>query len=597
MAGVFAGFATGAATSALALSALSLLTSEGLPGPNPPGAPAEELSVTARPAPPDAPAAAPTGADRNPFVRPGSGTGDAAGPEAATAPAGAGEPAALPQASFEVDAPVGPGSEGSGDAVQPASADPDVTMRAAPGLEAPGRGRVADTEEVEDAEGPGPRPRSVAPTAAPEPRAEPDERGALPQPEPVQTARASLPVPSVGAPGAAVVRPEAAAPAPMPDTRPAGVVAVSPGALPDDAAGLVVLPDGDAPQGFDRADIAVVRPAPPAPVPDRAARVSAAPQGQAAEVVPKGAEGDGRAAPDLAAAPDAASGEEVAAGTAVQFQRVEETSSGDQTGGVVTNRLPQIGEAEPQPDEPDDPAEEAAEESAETDAPEDAGPPETGALSANAAAFEADGDRPALGLLLRDAAPRPTAEELAALTLPVTFAVNVSAPDAAEAIAHYREAGFEVALAADLPNGAQAADAETSVEAWLGRHPGAVAFVEATEGGLQGSRETVRGVLARLAESGHGLIAYPRGLNAAMQVAGSEGVPAALVFRDLDGPESVVRQMDQAAFRATREPGVLVVGDATPEIVAALKEWASSPAGGRVQAAPVSHVLRAGPGS
>ena len=544
MAGILAGFATGAATSALALSALSLLTSDHLPGPNPPAAPAEQLRTSVRPSEPDMPAAAPSSRDADPYVRPGSGTEASAPVDSSTS--GSAEPAVMPRPALQVAPPSRPGGIAGNAEPTPASADPAVPVRTVPALPDPGRSRPFQA---------GAAPASPAPEPEPE--------------MPAEAASPELPAPS--APPAVALAPDASTPAATVEE--GGEVLDAVDAAPEPAAPIVPVERVEG--GSSPADTS----------PESIVILDATPSGDTAAASDREEPEPVELVANEAAAP-AQPAPPVEEGTSVQFKQVTVPDAREGNERVVTNRLPQIGDG-------------TDEEQADAEVPDEEAPAEIvdeapggeRALLANAMAFEPSAGRPALGVVLRDTPPRPTAEELAELGLAVTFSVDVRAPDAAEAIALYRGAGFEVALSGDLPNGAQGGDAETAVEDWLRRYPGAVAFVESTAGGLQPSREAMRGVTGRLAESGHGLVTYPRGLNAVQQVAGSVGVPSALLFRDLSGMDGVARLMDQAAFRATREDDVVVIGDATPAVLAALSEWAASSGGERVQPAPLSHVL------
>ena len=91
------------------------------------------------------------------------------------------------------------------------------------------------------------------------------------------------------------------------------------------------------------------------------------------------------------------------------------------------------------------------------------------------------------------------------------------------------------------------------------------------------------------------MITYSRGLNSAIQVAEREGVPAALVFREFDSNgqngAAIKRFLDQAAFRAGQQVGVILVGHNRPETIKALLEWGLGNRANTVALAPVSAVL------
>ena len=84
-------------------------------------------------------------------------------------------------------------------------------------------------------------------------------------------------------------------------------------------------------------------------------------------------------------------------------------------------------------------------------------------------------------------------------------------------------------------------------------------------------------------------------MNTAYQNAGRIGVPAGLVFRDIDGDgqsaDQIRRAMDRAAFKARQDDGVILVGRAQPDTVAALVEWSFGNQTGSVIIAPISATL------
>jgi polysaccharide deacetylase 2 family uncharacterized protein YibQ len=82
----------------------------------------------------------------------------------------------------------------------------------------------------------------------------------------------------------------------------------------------------------------------------------------------------------------------------------------------------------------------------------------------------------------------------------------------------------------------------------------------------------------------------------ALRAAEAAGVPAGVIYRDLDaeGQDARVirRFLDQAAFRARQQSGVVLVGRVRPDTLSALILWGSANRAGDVTLAPVSAVLR-----
>ena len=122
--------------------------------------------------------------------------------------------------------------------------------------------------------------------------------------------------------------------------------------------------------------------------------------------------------------------------------------------------------------------------------------------------------------------------------------------------------------------------------------PEAVAVLEGDAGGLQESREVSDQVARILADSGHGLVLYPQGLNTGQAIAARAGVPAATLFRDFDSKgqtATVIRRfLDQAAFK---EGSVIMLGRLRPETISALLIWGLQDRASRVAFVPVTRVL------
>lgn len=219
------------------------------------------------------------------------------------------------------------------------------------------------------------------------------------------------------------------------------------------------------------------------------------------------------------------------------------------------------------------------------------------AIQAFSVPFDASEQRPLMAVILID---EPDSRiELSTLTrfsFPVAFAVDPLHPDASERAAAYRDAGFEVViLASMIPEGATAADLEVALSAAVATLPEAVAVIDTPEGRIQGDRPILDAMVAALSDTGHGLLAFPRGLNAAEQSASRAGVPGATLFRLLDdeGQRATVitRFLARAAFTASQEGTVIVAGHTRPDTVTALFSWALGGRSEAVAVAPLSATL------
>ncbi len=252
-------------------------------------------------------------------------------------------------------------------------------------------------------------------------------------------------------------------------------------------------------------------------------------------------------------------------------------------GGLRSNRLPTIGgESATMAEEP---AEDQAVDEVDENAP---------AIERFAVPFENPEGRPLMAVILL---PDPAADatQIATLPFPVSYAVDASRADATERMRAIRAAGYEVVLLAPLPEDASPRDAEVAFESYLAAVPEAVAVLDSRAAVFQSGRLLASQVADILADTGHGMITYARGLNSAIQVAEREGIPAALVFRDIDGSgqdaAAVKRFLDQAAFRAGQLKRVVLVARNRPETIRALVEWSLGNRARTVTLAPISAVL------
>lgn len=216
-------------------------------------------------------------------------------------------------------------------------------------------------------------------------------------------------------------------------------------------------------------------------------------------------------------------------------------------------------------------------------------------LALYSAPFDTTDGRPLMSIILIDDAQSIGAEALADFPYPLTFAIDPTEADAATKMQKYRDAGFEVVLLADLPVAATPQDAEVSLSVWRAEVPEAVAILEGPRSGIQGNRPLSDQVTEIARTAGLGLITESNGLNTVQKLAAREGVPSAVVFRDFDGagqtPTVMRRFLDQAAFRASQEGAVIMLGRVRPDTVSALLLWGLQDRAQRVALAPVSAVL------
>lgn len=451
-----------------------------------------------------------------------------------------------------------------------------------------------------------PRAGAAPPASVPAPGL---ESGALPDvtdpPRPV-----TPPVATTDAEQAGTASDPAAGTAPPAASEPESEAADgTPDAVPGDPDGAEQAPVETAEAAVDAPDAAAPAPADMAAetAPEAPPETAAPPEAGAAEaqaqppavvrLVPPRADAPAHAAGDPEdAAADAADAEPQAGSAmgAVAPRVIRPGASPDRdTGDAASVVLPQIvnpGRVDPAPDvDADPPAAEAA--------PDPEEPAPRPAIEAFAAPFEAPEARALISVVLIDEPdPRLGIETLTSFGIPVAFAIDPSRPDAAERAAAYRAAGFEVLmLGTVIPEGATAADTEVALAAARARVPEAIALMDTVESRIQSDRSVLEAVVGIAAGEGQGLVAFPRGLNTAEQMAARADVPAATLFRLLDDEDQratvITRYLSRAEFAAAQEGAVIVAGRTRPATVTALFSWALGERNAGVVIAPVSAAL------
>ena len=214
-----------------------------------------------------------------------------------------------------------------------------------------------------------------------------------------------------------------------------------------------------------------------------------------------------------------------------------------------------------------------------------------------ASAFEGSDNKPKMSIVLIDEGGGPVGiEALTSFPYPLSFAVDTSREDAAEKMAIYRAAGFEVLAMVALPEGAKPEDVEVAMPVLLEKVPEAVGVMEAPGDGIQFDRRVSDQVAQILADTGHGLLLYPKGLNTAQKLAAKNGVPSSVIFRDVDGKGqksgAIRRFLNYGALNAGNEGGVVMVGRLRPDTVTALLLWGLEDRARQITLAPVSQLLQ-----
>ncbi|MBO6791330.1 MAG: divergent polysaccharide deacetylase family protein [Dinoroseobacter sp.] len=220
-----------------------------------------------------------------------------------------------------------------------------------------------------------------------------------------------------------------------------------------------------------------------------------------------------------------------------------------------------------------------------------------GALRRNALDIPVDTSLPLFSIIVidRSGSGLPLSE-VAAYPAPLTVALDPTQPGAIEASEGYAASGHEVLILANsLPSDAAPLAAAAALTQLLNQMPTAVGVL--LPPGSPFVRDATRAseLTAILAQSGHGLVSLPQGLDALGRAAAVADVPDAEVFRVLDSQDEGVplmtRYMDRAAFQAARDGSVVVLGIVQQKTMDALNQWLEGRRAATVAVAPISKVM------
>ncbi|NRP11533.1 hypothetical protein XMM379_002559 [Aliiroseovarius sp. xm-m-379] len=373
--------------------------------------------------------------------------------------------------------------------------------------------------------------------------------------------------------------------APVVDAPPAGVeTAPGPVSPKEDTAPDVVADTPIAGAGGLPVQTPALETDPPESLPDGDSNAPAPAEAPADEVQPDPEDApmtDGQAEEaDLSEDPSASDGP-----ARIALSDNPSSPIGDLAPNVTTDRLPTIAAGEAPQEAPDV--------ISEADAARAQSPL---AIERNAIPFDRMGDDPIMAIILRDqGAERQALGELSSLPFPISIVIDATAADAEEAIAYYRAKGAEIVIEASLPEAATPTDAEVNFQIQKDVMEQGVAVLLPEQSGFQDNTELANQVSEILLAGGFGAVSSPVGLSTGHRIALKAGVPSGLVFRDVDGAgqdgRAIRRFLDNAAFKARQQDGVIVLGRARPETLQALIEWSLGSRAKSVSLAPVSAVL------
>ncbi|MBR9863808.1 MAG: hypothetical protein GYB24_10245 [Rhodobacteraceae bacterium] len=230
--------------------------------------------------------------------------------------------------------------------------------------------------------------------------------------------------------------------------------------------------------------------------------------------------------------------------------------------------------------------------------------PAVGALRANANDFTSTGKPLVSVVLLDNGQIEGSLSKFSRLGLPMAIAIPVDQPDVPAKARAYRNAGFEVLalsprdVSLSLPGGQTDAQVAELLDRFFTLMPEAIGLIDRPEALMQRDQRLVRSVVGYFAQSGHGIITYAGGLNAAPRLADQQDVAFGLVSHILDGAQDtetvVAGYLNRAARTARSKGSSIVLAMPNDETLAALLNWSLGINARTVSFAPVSAALMAG---
>lgn len=252
---------------------------------------------------------------------------------------------------------------------------------------------------------------------------------------------------------------------------------------------------------------------------------------------------------------------------------------------VRTNRLPRISSGE----------------SAETEVSV-ANPQTPHALRDNGVPFNASG-KPLIGVLVIEGQERTQDDARLDLVqtfdLPLTIGMDPLSEGAAERARAYSDAGADIVIFSSLPAGSTPQDIETTLADYQRTLPMAVAVMDAPRVDPNSppprlNRVTLQHVTAILRDTGLGLVAKQKGLNAAIQLAKKHSVPNVQIYYNISEEETQDRLrtiFNRAVFRATQKGASVLTIPGNVSSLTAFQAWALVDRPSSIQMAPVSAIL------
>jgi len=213
-----------------------------------------------------------------------------------------------------------------------------------------------------------------------------------------------------------------------------------------------------------------------------------------------------------------------------------------------------------------------------------------------AADFDYAADLPMIAVvLLDDPLMRDAPAVLRQLPFVPSVVLNATTPGVTARMQAYRAAGIEVLLQADLPQGAQPSDLAVIYSGAFALVPEAIALFSDGTGPEVTERALADHALRLIGDAGRGFVTLPRGLGGALRNVATDGVPVAQIARRLDAGgetrDAITRSLQQAALRARQSGHVVLLGQMTPETLAAIRDWAARSDPAQISLAPVSAIL------
>ena len=188
---------------------------------------------------------------------------------------------------------------------------------------------------------------------------------------------------------------------------------------------------------------------------------------------------------------------------------------------------------------------------------------------------------------------------IAALPMPVTFAINPYSPSAEAVLRSLRAMKQEAVILADLSKGGSAEDIGSAVSGLMNTFPEVVGIMDSSGGRSINSQEAMLNIAKVLEIAGHGILVHQTSTDNIAKEFIKNGIPAVKVRRDLDDADqsevTIRSYLDNIVFNAgnSTSENAVVFARLRPTTMSALLIWDLQDNSRNIAIVPLSQQLQA----